>query len=199
MIDSADEKELGNHMRQLDELLQEVESISDPKQRERTGRIIQSLMDFHGAAITRLLERLADRGDEGIRLIDEIASDNLIGSLLVVYGLHPLDLESRVRLALENVRPYLASHGGNVELLSVSESGIVRLRMQGSCHGCPSSAITLKSSIEQAIYEKAPEVTAIETEDGHAQESHAPQEKSVFVPIERLIKPPKLHLQGTMT
>jgi Fe-S cluster biogenesis protein NfuA/nitrite reductase/ring-hydroxylating ferredoxin subunit len=66
-----------------------------------------------------------------------------------------------VRGALEKCRPYLASHGGNVELVSLEEPGVVRLRMQGSCHGCPSSAVTLKLAIEQAIHEAAPDVTAI--------------------------------------
>jgi Fe-S cluster biogenesis protein NfuA len=80
-----------------------------------------------------------------------------------LYGLHPLDLETRVRQALEQVRPYLQSHGGNVELLGV-EGGIIRLRLQGSCHGCPSSAQTLKSTIEEAIAEKAPDAAGLQVE-----------------------------------
>jgi len=83
---------------------------------------------------------------------------------LLLYGLHPLDLESRVGQALEKVRPYLHSHGGNIELLGLTD-GIVRLRLHGSCHGCPSSAQTLKQTIEEAIFEIAPDVTAIEVED----------------------------------
>jgi len=87
-----------------------------------------------------------------------------VGSLLLLYGLHPVDLETRVRGALEKTRPYLRSHGGNVELVDVDESGAVRLRLQGSCHGCPSSAMTLKLAIEQAIHDAAPDVTSISVE-----------------------------------
>ena len=72
-----------------------------------------------------------------------------------------------MREALEEVRPYLESHGGDVELLAV-EDGVVRLRMQGSCSGCPSSAMTLKLAIEDAIRKHAPEVEQIEAEDADA-------------------------------
>jgi Fe-S cluster biogenesis protein NfuA len=87
----------------------------------------------------------------------------LISSLLLLHGLHPQDLEERVAAALERVRPDLHAHGGDVELLSIDD-GVVRLRMQGNCDGCPSSAATLKFTIEQAIYAAAPDVAAIEVE-----------------------------------
>jgi Fe-S cluster biogenesis protein NfuA/nitrite reductase/ring-hydroxylating ferredoxin subunit len=94
--------------------------------------------------------------------------DDLIRCLLLLYGLHPVDLTTRVQQALEKTRPYLKSHGGNVELVRV-EDGEVHLRMKGSCHGCPSSAITLKLAIEQAIHEAAPDVTAIVVDDASGQ------------------------------
>ena len=92
-----------------------------------------------------------------------------------MYGLHPLDLETRVEQALERVRPLLRSHHGDVELEGVID-GVVRLRMQGSCNGCPSSALTLKNAIEEAIYAAAPDVEAIQVEgvvDAAAQSSLA--------------------------
>src|SRR5262249_42532332 len=76
---------------------------------------------------------------------------------------HPLDVGTRVRQALERVRPQLGAHGGDVSLLGVWD-GVVRLRLEGSCHGCPSSTVTMKLAIEQAVTEAAPEVTAIEVE-----------------------------------
>ena len=80
-----------------------------------------------------------------------------------MYGLHPLPLETRVLQALEKVKPHLASHGGDVELLAINE-GVVRLRLRGSCKGCPSSAATLKLAIEATIYEVAPDIVSIEAE-----------------------------------
>ena len=71
----------------------------------------------------------------------------------------------RVEQALESVRPYLGSHGGDVELLEVSDEGVVRLRLLGSCDGCPSSSVTLKLAVEGAIEAAAPEVTTIEVEE----------------------------------
>ena len=104
-------------------------------------------------------------GEPGRAIINTFTHDHLVNSLLLLYGLHPLDLQLRVLQALEKVRPYLNSHGGNVELLGVIEDeGIVRLRLQGNCKSCPSSAMTLKLAIEEAIYEAAPDVIMIETE-----------------------------------
>ncbi len=98
-----------------------------------------------------------------MRSLINFAADDLVGSLLLLYGQHPLPLETRVTQALDKVRPYLDSHGGNVELLGITD-GVVRLRMQGSCKSCPSSAMTLKLAIEEAIYAAAPDVVAIEAE-----------------------------------
>jgi Fe-S cluster biogenesis protein NfuA len=73
-------------------------------------------------------------------------------------------LETRVRNALESVKPRLGLHGGNVELIGVTSEGGIKLRLEGNCHGCPSSRVTLKSSIEEAVYAAAPDVTALEVE-----------------------------------
>jgi Fe-S cluster biogenesis protein NfuA/nitrite reductase/ring-hydroxylating ferredoxin subunit len=89
--------------------------------------------------------------------------DDLVASLLVLHGLHPLNVEMRIARALDRVRPYLGSHGGDVKLLGVNE-GVVHLRLEGSCHGCPSSTVTMKLAIERAIEEAAPEVVRIEVE-----------------------------------
>ncbi len=65
------------------------------------------------------------------------------------------------------MRPYLRSHGGNVELVGV-EQGVAKLRLEGTCSACPSSQMTLHLAVEQAIYETAPDVTAIEVEETSA-------------------------------
>ena len=136
-------------------------------------------MDLNGAGLDRMLDMIRRAGEPARGLIDQFARDELIGSLLLLYGLHPVDLETRVRAALEKTRPYLRSHGGNVELVSVDESGAVRLRLQGSCHGCPSSAMTLKLAIEQAIHDAAPDVTAISV-DG---QTDARQDDGAYEPV----------------
>jgi Fe-S cluster biogenesis protein NfuA len=157
------DRDLKEQMRRLDDLLKEVDRFKDSQARARSQEIVRALMDFHGAALERLMERLA-ASEGGLRVIDSLAQDELVSNLLLLYGLHPRDLESRVAAALEKVRPYLHSHGGNVELLGIAE-GVLRLRLQGSCHGCPSSAQTLKQRIEEAVFENAPDVSAIEVAD----------------------------------
>ncbi len=98
-------------------------------------------------------------------MLDRLAADELVGSLLILHGLHPDDFATRVRKALIRVRPYLGSHGGDVELLQADEAtGVVRLRMAGSCETCPSSTLTVKLAVETAIKEVAPELTSIEVE-----------------------------------
>jgi Fe-S cluster biogenesis protein NfuA len=164
MAVSPEDRELRERMHRLDDLLKEIERFRDPQARAKTREIVQALMDFHGAALARLMETLAAAGEPGERMIGALSRDDLIASLLLLYGLHPLDLESRIGHALEKVRPYLHSHGGNVQLLAITD-GVVRLRLDGSCHGCPSSAQTLKQTIEEAIFEIAPDVTAIEVAD----------------------------------
>jgi Fe-S cluster biogenesis protein NfuA len=79
----------------------------------------------------------------------------------LVHGLHPYDVERRVSDALDSVRPYLGSHGGDVSLLGV-DTGVVRLQFQGSCKSCPSSSVTLELAVEDAVCAAAPEISSIE-------------------------------------
>lgn len=150
----------GNFLGKIDALLQHSETLADPKSKKLLEETVRALMDLHGEALTRIMERISQHAG-GQEMIDSLAQDSVISSLLLVYNLHPFPLETRVHAALDSVRPYLASHGGSVELLGISEEGVVSLQMQGSCHGCPSSAVTLKDSIEKSIYDKAPDVIAI--------------------------------------
>ena len=125
-----------------------------------------------GRPLARLLSRTQAACGDSQNIVEELAGDELVSSLLLLHGLHPADLSSRIEEALERVRPFLQSHGGNVELVRLVE-GVVHLRLQGSCHGCPSSAATLKSRIEQAIFEAAPDVAGIQVEDDAAPTYHA--------------------------
>ena len=154
----------------VERLLEEIEGITDPAARERSLELAQALLDLYGEGMGRIVGIVAE-GDDG-RLAEALAGDELVSHLLLLHGLHPEPLEARVRGALEEVRPYLDSHGGGVELLAVDESA-VRLRLEGSCSGCPSSTVTLKLAIEDAIHRAAPEVEEIVAEG--ADDAPAPQ------------------------
>ncbi len=71
-------------------------------------------------------------------------------------------MEDKVREALENIRTYLQADGGDVELVEVTEDGVVRVRLVGACHGCPMAAMTLRNTIEQLLKDQVPEVVAVE-------------------------------------
>jgi Fe-S cluster biogenesis protein NfuA/nitrite reductase/ring-hydroxylating ferredoxin subunit len=130
--------------------------------RGRAEDLVREVTDLYGAGLARILEILKDRGLLDRPTLDALTADELVAGLLVIHGLHPQDTQTRVAAALDGVRPYLGSHGGDVELLDVSADGVVRLKLLGTCQGCPSSSVTLKFAVEEAIESAAPEVTAIE-------------------------------------
>ena len=157
-----DDRGLQERVVRVETLLGEIEALKDPTARAKAAEMVQVLLELYGEGLARMMEVVAD-GEESKRTFGAFAEDELISHLLLLHGLHPLDVEARVVSALEEVRPYLQSHGGNVELLGV-EGGVARLRMQGSCDGCPSSAMTLKLAIEEAIQKAAPDLEGIEAE-----------------------------------
>jgi len=154
---------LPQSMEQIEGLIRTIENLPDPAARASAVALVQALMEFHGAGLDRMMEIVAESGEAGYDIFEDFGADDPVGSLLLLYGLHPVPLEVRVTQALDKVRPYLDSHGGNVELLGITD-GMVKLRMQGSCKSCPSSSMTLKLAIEEAIYAAAPDVVAIEAE-----------------------------------
>ena len=152
-------------------LLERVEALPDPAAREAATELTQALLDLYGEGMSRVVDLVAER-DDGT-LAAALAGDELVAHLLLLHGLHPVPVDVRVQAALDGVRPYLESHGGNVELLSVDE-GVARLQLEGTCNGCPSSTMTLKLAIERAIHEAAPDVEEIVAE-GAAAPPPAPQ------------------------
>lgn len=154
------------HQRQaahIEKLVQEIAEFPDLHERTVAQELVQALLDMYGEGLTRLLEITMETEASGIELIDTFAEDGLLSSLFLLHGLHPLDIETRVMQALDEVRPYLKSHGGNVEFVKV-EAGIAYLRLEGSCHGCSGSTTTLKLAIEEAIYKAAPDLDGLEVE-----------------------------------
>ena len=130
--------------------------------RERAEELLRLVVDLYGQGLERLLEVIYEQDRLDDELLAALSADELVSGLLLVHGLHPEDTETRVARALESVRPYLGSHGGDVELVEISDAGVVRLRLTGSCDGCPSSAVTLELAVEGAVRDAAPEISEIE-------------------------------------
>jgi len=130
--------------------------------RERTEQLAAELTDLYGSALERIVAITAGSAPE---LVDQFATDELVASLMLVHGLHPHGMERRIEDALDSVRPYLGSHGGDVALLDVidgMDGPVVRLQFAGSCKSCPSSAVTLEFAVEDAVRAAAPEIASIE-------------------------------------
>ena len=156
MSEARDLRAVGSR---IEELLGQIRATGDPGTAELAEEVVRLVVELYGAGLERTVE-LA-----GPQALDRLVEDELVARLLVLHDLHPKDTETRVAEALDQVRPYLGSHAGGVELLGVDTEGVVHLRLEGSCDGCPSSTMTVKLAIERAIEEAAPEVTAVEVEN----------------------------------
>lgn len=157
-----DDKGLQERGARMETLLEEIEALKDPNARSKAAEVVEVLLELYGDGLARMMEVVAG-GEERERNFEAFTRDELISHLLLLHGLHPLDVETRVVEALEEVRPYLQSHGGNVEFLGI-DGVVARVRMEGSCDGCPSSAMTLKLAIEEAVLKAAPDLEGVEAE-----------------------------------
>lgn len=159
---TLDDRAARERVARVELLLGELEGSPGAVARDMALELVSALLDLYGEGLSRLVSHVAERDHDG-ELARELAGDELVSHLLLLHGLHPVPLEARVVAALDEVRPYLASHGGDVELVGIEES-VVHLRLQGSCNGCASSRVTLNLAIEDAIHKAAPDVIGIEAE-----------------------------------
>ncbi len=156
----ADGRDVREDMQRIGGLVQEIESIADPAARAATRDLVQSLMDLHGAVLEKTLDIVADAGEEGLNIIDRLGRDSLVSSVLILYGLHPEDIETRVVKTVDRVRSQLRKQGCEVELLGVND-GAIRLRVETGSHTCGSTAKTVQATLEETIYDAAPDLTSL--------------------------------------
>ena len=161
-----EKREFRLHTERVEKLVNRLDNGGDPELRATALELVQCVVDLHGAALERMLESVSAT-PAGEAALDEAIQDDLVASVLLLHGLHPDAMETRVLRALEKVRPYLHTHGGDVELVGIDD-GIVRLKLLGSCGSCPSSSVTLKNAVEEALYEAAPDIVEIVAENSTA-------------------------------
>jgi Fe-S cluster biogenesis protein NfuA/nitrite reductase/ring-hydroxylating ferredoxin subunit len=147
----------------VQELQERLESSGDSATRALAEELVSAIVQMYGAGLERIFGSLIQDGADGERIAASLADDELVATLLLIHDLHPVSLEQRVQGALESVRPYMESHGGNVELLSL-EHGVARIRLRGSCSDCSASSVTLELAIKQALEEAAPDLEGLEVE-----------------------------------
>lgn len=161
-------------------LVGELDTITDPKTRASVKELLQLVMDMHAAALERILGTLFEKGEIGRQTIDQLGVDPLISSLLVLYGLHPEELESRIAGALQKASPDLRSHGVEAKLGGI-DGASVTIHASVAVSSCGSTARTARTILENAIFEAAPDVGSLVIEglDG--------KEASGFVPLRSLL------------
>jgi len=157
----AKQKEVETQIESIDKMVRALEEAKDPVMRANAKELVQALMALHGACLERMLEVVGQSGEPGKSVIDTFARDGVVKSVLLLYGLHPVDIKTRVLEALEKTGPSMRSHAGTVSFVGIDDAGMLTLRMEGKSGGCGSSASALKQAVEQAIYEAAPDISGI--------------------------------------
>jgi Fe-S cluster biogenesis protein NfuA len=152
-------REFSRRSDRIEELVSRIENASDPAIRAVAQELLQAVIELHGITLERILDTVASL-PSGETVLAQIAEDDLVSSVLSLHGIHPVTVASRVASAIEEAKPYLRSHGGDVELAAV-EGDTVHVRLQGTCGSCSSSAETMKGHVEQAVFDAAPEIVSV--------------------------------------
>ncbi|UTI64037.1 DUF5947 family protein [Paraconexibacter antarcticus] len=139
----------------VQELSERLDAVADEEVRALADELAAALVAMYGEGLERILAVVPEE------TVQALAGDGVVASLMLMHGLYPVPLEDRVREALDAVRPYLRSHEGDVELVSLTD-GVLRLKLLGSCNGCGASAATLEVAIEDALAEAAPDLLGLE-------------------------------------
>jgi len=176
------QKEVESQIESIDKMVRALEEAKDPVLRANAKELVQALMTLHGACLERMLEVTSQSGAPGKSIIDTFARDAVVKSVLLLYGLHPIDIKARVLEALEKMRSSLRSNARTLSFVGIDDAGMVTLRMEGKSEGCGSSDSALKQAVERVIYEAAPDISGIVME-GFAEKTST----NAFVPLASLV------------
>jgi Fe-S cluster biogenesis protein NfuA/nitrite reductase/ring-hydroxylating ferredoxin subunit len=147
----------------VQELTARLEEIPDLEARMVADELAAAIVQLYGEGLRRIFAALEDDGASAAAVRAGLVDDGVVASLMLIHDLYPVPLEERVRAALDEVRPYLDSHGGDVELLGF-EDGVVRLKLVGHCRTCAASTATLEMVVEDALRAAAPDLAGMEVE-----------------------------------
>jgi len=172
-----DTRQLGALLDRFEGLLDAVDAMA-PADRELVVELLDRVDDLHRLALLRLGQQLSPARVEDLR-----DAHPAIAWLWDAYGVG-LDDRTVAARAIDAVRPYLESHGGDVEVVAVDD-GAVTVRMQGACRGCTSSAITLQEGVEEALRAGYPDFRQLVVQDDPDAEAHPPPGGEVLLQIRR--------------
>jgi hypothetical protein len=157
----SDARVLEEQQRRIDELIAALATLDDTHAREIAQALLQVVLELHASGLARLAEIVTEAdGAEGA-IVARLMQDKQVSALLLLHGLHPHDLASRVAHAVEGLRAPLGAQGIRIELVDARED-LVRVRLAGVLTGKHVTPADVQSDIERAILEQAPDVTRIE-------------------------------------
>ncbi|MFY9937183.1 MAG: hypothetical protein WAK33_09940 [Silvibacterium sp.] len=183
----ADEKDFLEKIRQLGTLVGELDQMPGARPDDRSKfaarELVQLLMEVHGTGLERIMEVVFKSGLSGEALIGKLGQDPIVRNLLLLYSLHPDDIETRVLKALDIAGTRLRKFDARVELVRIQD-GAIQVRLVTSGHACGSTTKNLQAIVEECIYDMAPDLTSLAI--------HAPEDEpsSGFVPLQNLLKYP---------
>jgi Fe-S cluster biogenesis protein NfuA len=151
----------GELLDRLQQLTDAVDELADERARQLAQELLSTVIAIYGDGLERIVAAIGRSREAGAAIMDELTQDGAVASLLLIHDLYPVTLEERVVEALDTVRPYMESHGGNVALLGI-EDGVARLALEGSCNGCSASRATLELAITHALDEHCPDLAGLE-------------------------------------
>ena len=179
------EKEFQEKMRLLGTRVGELDQMPGNGSKVAARELVQLLMQIHEAGLERMMELVSESGAEtgasGKAIIHAFGHDPIVRNLLLLYGLHPDDLQTRVLLALDALKGRLRKLDARVELISIRD-GSVQLRLHTTGHACGSTIKDLRAMVQGGVYDLAPDLASL-TILGTEEES-----SSGFVPLESLLK-----------
>jgi nitrite reductase/ring-hydroxylating ferredoxin subunit/Fe-S cluster biogenesis protein NfuA len=145
----------------VDKAIAAIETLG-PEAQAKTKALKAAIEEFHKAGLIKIVQGL--KADErGHELLLELMAEPAVYALFAMHGLirSRADLETRVSRVIDMAKPYIESHGGQVELAYI-EDNVVYVRMEGACNGCSQTAVTLRNSVEEALRENVPEILKVE-------------------------------------
>lgn len=157
----SDSRVLDEQQRRIDELIAALSSLDDARARNIAQALLQVVLDLHASGLARLAEIVADTEGPDGPIVARLIQDKQVSALLLLHGLHPLDLPARARRAVEGLRAPLGAQGVRIELVDAGEEA-VRVRLSGVLSGKHVTPADVQNDIERAIFEQAPEVGRIE-------------------------------------
>ena len=184
----VDERDFQQRVQKIGGLVHDLETIADPASRAAAKELVQLLMDLHGTGLERILDIVFQSGDTGAKIIDDLGQDPLVSSLLVLYGLHPDELQTRVERKMDQIGSKLHKMGAEVKVVSINGGDVrLRVRLDGHAghdsHACRSTSKTVQSTVEEAVYEAAPDLTSLVVEG-----LEEPATDSGFIAVEKLLR-----------